>query len=496
MFNSYLNSTALNSHPTVALPIDNDRPRKQPPAATPLSFPNYIPQSLSSVEHEGPINLQQLFATVVRLSALTPFHLTALNLDFSLDVGLDEIVPERFIPPAEFENEQGQDVNARNPHSEASNIDTPATVLKAYRERLTELHHDKEDVYTVLRRRNPNPERVSIKVVHYRKFYSQLTLVGEYWDTSLDHLSPPPPQGSSEHPTGHAAMDIDELRSRAQAISSDSGSQTIEQTQSRDVSSTTSNPPLTYTGYRNFAGAFMPPHLRPILIVDFLTPILWLFRAHFESVRSPASLSIQKCRMPVDLTGLVYGTPLNRPGKDEPVLEGPLLAVQCRNVTDFTSERVQVVDLLREVGAILLLAQLRAREGREEVLPTEDEWYVKNPRFGGWSGDAIGASIAGSDTESGDEEGSTGDGEEEPPAKRRGARARAKAAKDGKHARWRQALEKSWEPPQKQWDGRVRYMKLGKEEGEWDDVSASSSFDCFTAPIVILFNHLLCIHVF
>ena len=493
MFNPYLHLPVLNPFRIVALPIEDDRPKRHPPPATPVSFPKHIPQDLSLFQHEGPINLQQLFATSNRLTTFAPFHIAVLNLDLSYDVALDRVVPERFLPLSGLENESSQGIEPRNPHSVIYRFEIPTADLRAYRERLMELHHEKEDAYAVLRRRAPKPGREPAKVVHFRKFYSQLMHVGDYWDTSLDHLSAPHQQPFSEPAKGHDAMDIDELRSKAHDLTADPQSQASQQAQSSDTPSPPPSPPRTYTGYRTSNGSSMPPTIRTALIIEFLTPILWVFKARFEPPRSQPFLSLQKSRIPVELAGLVYSAPQRRPQRGEPILEGPLLAVQCRSMTNFRSENAQVVDLLREVGAILLLAQLRAREGKEEPLPTKDQWYVKEPRFGGGSGEAIGTPLIGSDTESGNEEGSAKDSEEEPPAKKRAARARA--VREGKKARRRKALEKSWEPPQKQWDDRVRYMRSGKEEDEWDDVSVLSCFGGFTTTNLVSINDRESSHV-
>ena len=474
MFNSYLHLPALNPLRIVALPVEDDRPKKHPPPATPVSFPKHIPQGLSSFQYEGPIDLQQLFATSNRLTTFTPFHVAALNLDLSHDVALDRVVPGRSLPSSGLENEQSQESEPRNPHSGISRVEIPTTNFRTYRERLMELYHEKEDAYAVLRRRPPRPGREPAKVVHFRKFYSQLMHVGEYWDTSLDHLSAPPPQDSFESAKDHDAMDIDELRSEAHALSSDPRSQATEQDQSSDTPTPPPSPPGTYTGYRTSDGASMPPSIRTALIIEFLTPILWVFNARFEAPRSQPFLNVQKSRIPVDLAGLVYITPRRRPQRGEPTLEGPILGVQCRNLTNFKSENAQVVDLLREVSGILLLAQLRAREGKEEPMPTKEQWYVTKPRFGGGSGEAIGTPLVESDVESGDEEGGVDDSEEEPPAKKRGGKAKAVKEREKENVRRKKALERSAAPPQKQWDERVRYMRLGKEEGEWDDVSALS----------------------
>jgi len=49
-------------------------------------------------------------------------------------------------------------------------------------------------------------------------------------------------------------------------------------------------------------------------------------------------------------------------------------------------QRKTVLDLAREVGVMLLLAQERAREGKEPVKPGEGKWWTVTPRWGGGPG--------------------------------------------------------------------------------------------------------------
>jgi hypothetical protein len=49
-----------------------------------------------------------------------------------------------------------------------------------------------------------------------------------------------------------------------------------------------------------------------------------------------------------------------------------------------------VLDLAREVGVMLLLAQERAREGKEEIKPGEGKWWTSTPRWGGGPGGSMG----------------------------------------------------------------------------------------------------------
>ncbi|KAI9653046.1 MAG: hypothetical protein M1831_006253 [Alyxoria varia] len=52
--------------------------------------------------------------------------------------------------------------------------------------------------------------------------------------------------------------------------------------------------------------------------------------------------------------------------------------------------KAAVLDLAREVAALLLLAQERQREGKKRVVPGEDKWYTTKRRWGGGPGGEFG----------------------------------------------------------------------------------------------------------
>ena len=85
------------------------------------------------------------------------------------------------------------------------------------------------------------------------------------------------------------------------------------------------------------------------------------------------------------------------------ILEGPIFAFQARHETNFSGEgaegkasncrgsgKLDRTDILREVGALLVLAQERAREGKPEVVPGKGKWWAEKARWGGGSGEAVG----------------------------------------------------------------------------------------------------------
>ena len=82
-------------------------------------------------------------------------------------------------------------------------------------------------------------------------------------------------------------------------------------------------------------------------------------------------------------------------------MEGPLLGLQCRSEVDFgpgeNSTSHAVLDVVRELGGMLLLAQERAREGQTEKRSGEGKWWTEQPRWGGGPGGEVGEATGASD---------------------------------------------------------------------------------------------------
>jgi hypothetical protein len=58
--------------------------------------------------------------------------------------------------------------------------------------------------------------------------------------------------------------------------------------------------------------------------------------------------------------------------------------MSCRHYVDFVEKPIlEEVDLLRELGALLLLSQERRRDGRAENRIGEGKWWNEKPRFSG-----------------------------------------------------------------------------------------------------------------
>lgn len=247
----------------------------------------------------------------------------------------------------------------------------------------------------------------------------------------------------------------------------------------------TQGPRGTYTGYRISTGTLMPPPYRVQTISAFLEPLAWSFGLTLCAPRRPVHLSLQTLRVPVAVSTAVWEAPNDRIKARQGWLIGPVLGVCVREETGFGVGDVEAelkgggqkgtVDLLREIGALLGLAQERAREGKEERRPGAGKWWVEKPRWGGGAGGELGEG-RGEEEVGAAGEGDTGDVEEkegkEGERERRARKMmgfREKKKKVNAIDAW-----KALRPGSGFWDPRVEYKAVGKsKEGQWDEVNAA-----------------------
>lgn len=465
-----IGSTITNITPSI-VSISNDpkRPREAPAAATTPRFPTHEPQSFSSLGFGNEINLQRLFS-VKRNAEYLPQHTAALNLQLNRDVPLEHLVPTGYLPGPEWESNPapvGDDHTFPSQQLSSETLSNGAAVPshEVYYIRKKELEADNEDAFHVVERGPANVDRKVVKIVHFRKFWLCLLQVAQYWDTSLD-----PPGSSTSHTIADPnAMDLDTPTTKA---SNALASQPLELTTCIPAPS---QPILPYTGRRTGTGSVMPWRFRVDMINNFLEPIIWAFGCRLEIPQSQPNLQVGNLRVNVDYRGLVYRTPQDRTRNKAGMLEGPLLVIQCRPETKFETEKSRVLDLLQETGAMLLAAQMRAREGTEEKIRNLDKWYVTKRRWGGGSGEACGKALD-EETEPEAIDATRPEGSDEPPLKKRG-KPESKASRDKKklaRRKWEE-VQKSTLPPGPQWDKRVKHIRIGIAKDQVaDDVSFPS----------------------
>jgi hypothetical protein len=335
------------------------------------------------------------------------------------------------------------------------------------------------------------------RLTHGRPFVQYLDTLVQYWDSSEDQYIPPKPvETSTDGDTEDDDINMsDEPRKRTK-LESDRSVQKPE-TSGSNVSMDQINhrsrmalrrmgfhgddPPAaptgTYKGWRMECGARMPNHARDNAVKSFLDLALWPYGMHVDNHdRIPPRLEVQSLRVTVPITRRVWQDPLSRLDARAGIMFGPALATSCRPVTGFSENSfVGQLDLLRELGALLLVAQERSREGREEKRSGEGQWWYEKPRWAGLPYEVPGEYGVEEPQETPEApEGSKTEGAEK---RILGYAARKEQAKNRNRELLMNAKQraiqtyKAFKPPLPNWDTKARYTHVGKErDSDYDEV--------------------------
>ncbi|KAH8727800.1 hypothetical protein GQ44DRAFT_703000 [Phaeosphaeriaceae sp. PMI808] len=200
----------------------------------------------------------------------------------------------------------------------------------------------------------------------------------------------------------------------------------------------------SYRGYRIGNGAEMPDQYRIDCVRAFVEPIAWAFGVTLSQHRRPPVLRLENVRFPVRMSSVAWRGPQDRARARQGWMEGPVLGIQCRADVNFgsmaTLEAESVLDTVRELGGLLLIAQERAREGKTERRGGEGKWWTTQDRWGGGPGGEVGEATRRRPT----------------PVE----------------------IWKTLKPSHPSWDPKVVYEAIGKDRSlEWDDVLMVSSLN-------------------
>ncbi|KAF1940710.1 hypothetical protein EJ02DRAFT_379172 [Clathrospora elynae] len=228
----------------------------------------------------------------------------------------------------------------------------------------------------------------------------------------------------------------------------------------------------SYRGYRIGNGAEMPEQYRIDCVRAFLEPIAWAFGVTLSPHRRPPVLTLERVRFPVRMSSVAWRGPQDRAKSRQGYMEGPVLGVQCRADVKFgvtgDLNAQSTLDTVRELGGLLLLAQERAREGKEEKRGGEGKWWTTKERWGGGPGGEVGEAVGASDILM---KNAVPKPEEKPVERNR----------DGSKARRRPVPAETWKalkPGNPLWDPKVTYEAIGKDRSvDWDDVFMVSSLN-------------------
>jgi hypothetical protein len=355
-----------------------------------------------------------------------------------------------------------------------------------------ELLLENDDAFREVARLPPREGRQRVRVTQARKFWTGLERMAQYWDTSLDNYyeRPVTSKQAVEGEPGDKMQTDDEAPPSETLHKSDTEMDIDNLPKSEAIGKSPTNNVdgkhelvTMYTGRRIGAGHEMPEDIREETIRALTEMAAWPFGCQVALPIVPPRLSIKSLLFPVRQTFEAARSPKDRQLARSGVMEGPVFVAQCRPETCFRAPQdvpgtgfVEVCDLFRELGGMLLAAQERARQGTTDVRPGEGKWWTTKPRWGGAPNDAVGDS------------GNLSNGDEKPALDNGNSRKRSKyehpflASRRSGSARKLSNSEK-WKlvhPGPSLWDKRMRYIQIGKDlESPFDDV-------CYSNPTEVL----------
>lgn len=343
-------------------------PTKKIPESPPVVFPLFAPQaeetppSPSSAQAYTP--LVALLQTIQRPADIQLSHFERLGLHVISDASHQNLLPDSsYLPPFDqWISTAPEDLEAATTASKKPlNNGNLSPGVQTYLERRNELSIDNTAAFRTIRRIPAPKGETAVRLGNAYEFFKNLELLSGYWiDTSL----PPKTEPTEEE---------------------------LEKEKNEPT------PPHLKTHTRAGTGSQLPPDFRQHLITAFIKLVAYDFGCNVSFPRVEPRLHLTR-PPPNNFPPSYFNSSaqfINRIPRDRALartgsVEGPLAAVSCRPTTSFATEADERLDLAREVVAVLLTAQQRAREGKEEERFGEGKWWTTTPRWGGGLGGAIG----------------------------------------------------------------------------------------------------------
>ncbi|KAL1634483.1 hypothetical protein SLS58_010636 [Diplodia intermedia] len=235
-----------------------------------------------------------------------------------------------------------------------------------------------------------------------------------------------------------------------------------------------------YKGLRIGTGSGMPDGYRIDTVRSFVEPVAWCFGMNIAPHRRPPALQIRNLRVPVRVSAAVWRSSTDRVKARQGFVHGPVAGMRVADYVDFGSDgggeaargvdgqQEALLDIMREIGSLLHIAQERTREGRTETKPGEGKWWTTVPRWGGGKGGEAGE-LRGEDS---------GDSAPKPEKEEKPSRSSRRPTKKKSAAEVWAELR----PGVGYWDPKVEYEAIGKDRSsEWDDVFSVSSVNTHMA---------------
>lgn len=369
--------------------------RTPPPEPTPINLPNtpYTPPSpAQALQPSTRQTLLKLLASIRQPRDITHKLLELLSIQLIPNTALADLLPD----PSPFDA-----FNLANSPERGSPAERMSQMVR-------ELGYSNDQAFKTLLRLADGPEKVTLS--YARRFFSGLEHLSQFWDTSLDQFYEVPdlePRASATIP----GTDI-----RPSSVSADSPAPHdwmaaggnyrhtnfgADHSDGMDEEMEDMPPKMkpVYKGRRTGTGREMQEEFRDEMLKGFIESAAWAWGCQVVKPMIQPRLAMGTMLIPVRQNLVVGRSPKERTAARRGVLEGPVLAALGRGTMGYWIDgpwpelegaTAEVYDLLREVGAMLELAQERAREGKEEIRPGAGKWWTSKPRWGGGTGGPMG----------------------------------------------------------------------------------------------------------
>jgi hypothetical protein len=422
---------------------------------TPVRFPSCAPQTEEKLlsSPQGNVPLASLLQTLHRPGDIQLSYFEGLGVHVISDASPRDILPDPgFLPPSEEwlalpPEELGEKDNASKRRLNNGNLSPGAQI---YVERRNDLSIDNASAFRTVRRLPPLAGESPARLGSAYAFFKNLEQLSGYWDdTSL-------PTKQDEPSTEPPPTDPGEGKSEPRH-------------------------PQIYE--RVGTGSQLPAEYRQNLLTTFIKLVAYDFGCNVSFARCEPRLHITPpAPSPSSYfnssASFIHRTPKDPASARSGTIEGPVAAISCRTSTVFATEPESRLDFGREVVAVLLTAQQRARAGKSEKRFGADAWWTSKPRWGGGPGGPIGREA---DTPeelvpaAGEKPGLMSEmkrvigGINGPVPGRRTRRTGSSQV----YENYRKLL-----PPSSGWDRRARYSAIGKAKGAGaDDIFLISSLN-------------------
>lgn len=370
--------------------IDPDKERKPPPEHnTVVFFPqNHVELTGTDGWLEHTPKLSRHFIRINNPLQITKNHLAALNFTAHNDEQLEAFVPGGLLPPPFWMS------CAKTPLRKLGNEDRKAQYLsngvkapdpESFVKYARELVCDTEDAFRALGHLKPRPGHTAPHLNHFRDFWTSLETMAQYWDTSQDHYI--------EKASVSAPPSPIKTKSKAKSFFSLSSlksphPENLKPTPDLAAEATTTK---VYKGRRTASAQQMPEQVRKDLVRSFVRTVVNLFECQAPIPRKEISLEIGPLLIPTSYVGQAWRLPGHKEAHKYGWVDGPILGISARPELQFVTDIRQAhLDIGREMAALLLQAEQRAREGKPRLLYGEGQWWTSSRRWGGGPGGQFG----------------------------------------------------------------------------------------------------------